>query len=209
MFIIAEAVVDFESVQRSRPVSRSMSDSFQASESPGARAFPGIHLGRDSRIPLDQPIISTHERRSTLNKPAVALLEWEPRFSVNVAEIDREHQGWVALINGVYKAVLDGAGKEILNTVLAETTQYGFSHFAHEEKLMDEIDYPEREEHILEHEHLAQETRAFADRLESGDCATVLEYLVFLSDWLKEHTTTTDRRLGKFIQVQHLERRAV
>ena len=123
---------------------------------------------------------------------------------MHVAEIDREHQGWFALINGVYKAALGGVGKEILRTAVAETTQYCFSHFSHEEELMDEIDYPEREEHILEHEHLAREARAFADKLENGECATVLEYLVFLSDWAKHHIPTTDRKLGDFIQARQL-----
>jgi hemerythrin len=33
----------------------------------------------------------------------------------------------------------------------------------------------------------------------------MLEYLVFLSDWVKEHTTTTDRRLGDYLQSHPLD----
>jgi hemerythrin len=44
--------------------------------------------------------------------------------------------------------------------------------------------------------------REFADRFESGQNATTLEYLVFLADWVKEHTTTTDRELGQY-QLMH------
>lgn len=138
-----------------------------------------------------------------MDKPAAALLEWDPRYSVHVAEIDREHRAWFALINGVHKAVIDGAGKEILRTVLAETTQYTFSHFAHEEELMNEIDYPEREEHILAHRDLSQQAREFTNRLENGQSATILEYLVFLSEWVKFHTTTIDRNLGAYLQTHH------
>jgi len=124
------------------------------------------------------------------------------QYSVQNAEIDREHQEWFALINGVHKALLNGAGKGILRTVLAETTQYTFGHFAHEEELMCEINYPGRQQHILEHQELVNCAREFADRFESGQNATTLEYLVFLADWVKEHTTTTDRELGQY-QLMH------
>ena len=140
-----------------------------------------------------------------MDRPVASLLEWDPRYTVHVAEIDREHQVWFALINGVHKAVIDGAGKEILRTVLAETTQYTFSHFAHEEELMNEIDYPEREEHILAHQDLSRRAREFTDRLENGQSATMLEYLVFLSEWVKLHTTTVDRRLGAYVKAHNRE----
>jgi hemerythrin-like metal-binding protein len=144
-------------------------------------------------------------RRRSLNKPAVGFLVWEPRYAVHVATIDTEHQVWFALINGVHQAVINGKGKDILRTALAETTQYTFSHFAHEEELMDEIDYPEREEHILSHRVLSRRTREFTDRLEKGQSAPILEYLVFLSDWVKLHTTTIDRKLGSYVQARRME----
>jgi hemerythrin len=142
---------------------------------------------------------------SSVNKPVALLLEWEPRYSVHVAEIDEEHRVWFALINGLYFTVLEKADKRILRTVLAETTQYTFAHFAHEEKLMEEIDYPEHEKHVLEHEHLAREARAFTERLGSGQCATVIEYLVFLSEWVRHHTMTTDRALGDYINAHSVD----
>ena len=135
-----------------------------------------------------------------MDNPATAFLEWDPRYTVHIAKIDQEHQVWFALINGVHRAVMNGEGKDILRTVLAETTQYTFSHFAHEEELMEEIDYPEREEHILAHQALSRQAREFTDRLEKEQSATILEFLVFLSDWAKLHTTTIDRRLGSYIQ---------
>lgn len=153
-----------------------------------------------------EPITYTDLTRETrVDKAAGTLLEWEPRYTVHVAQIDREHQAWFALINGVHKAVINGAGKEILRTILAETTQYAFSHFAHEEELMNEIDYPEREEHILAHQDLARQAREFTDRLDNGQSATMLEYLVFLSEWVKQHTTTIDHKLGAYMQTHHME----
>jgi len=140
-----------------------------------------------------------------LNDPAAALLEWDPRYTVHVADIDREHQAWFALINGVHKAVINGTGHDILRTVLAETTQYTFSHFAHEEALMSELDYPESEDHILAHQDLSRRAREFTDRLENGQSATMLEFLVFLSEWAKHHTTTIDRKLGAYVQAHQLE----
>jgi hemerythrin-like metal-binding protein len=134
-----------------------------------------------------------------LDKRGVTFLEWDPKYSVHVAEIDRQHKAWFALINGIHAAMLNGSSKAIMRTALAETTQYAFSHFAHEEKLMDEIDYPEREGHVLEHRDLARRAREFADRFEEGKSATMLEYLVFMSEWVKNHTTTTDRKLGDYL----------
>ncbi len=137
--------------------------------------------------------------------PEIPFLKWDTKYSVQNAEIDRQHQEWFALISGFHEALLNGAGKEILRTLLAETTQYTFRHFAHEEELMYEADYPDRQHHIFEHQELANRAREFADRFESGQNATTLEYLVFLADWVKDHTSTTDRELGQYLLIHPID----
>ena len=127
------------------------------------------------------------------------VLEWTPEYSVHVEEIDREHQTWFGAVNRLHEAMLAGKGKDTLGTLLAEMTQYTFDHFVHEEKLMAAIHYPDQWAHVQQHVELRCKAGAFKERFERGEATMTIELTLFLSDWIKQHTMTTDRRLGEFL----------
>ena len=45
----------------------------------------------------------------------MSLITWDESLSVNVAEIDRQHQKRVAMINELHDAMKSGKGKEIVS----------------------------------------------------------------------------------------------
>ena len=127
------------------------------------------------------------------------ILEWTPEYSVNVAEIDREHRIWFSVVNRLHAAMLSGKGTKILGPLLAEVTDYTRCHFAHEENLMAAARYPAFREHVQEHKALRQRTQAFTNRFQSGEAAMTIEFTLFLSEWIKGHTMSRDRRLGEYL----------
>ncbi len=127
------------------------------------------------------------------------ILEWTRKFSVHVATIDREHQIWFDLVSGLHQAMLVGQGTEILATLLAQTTQYTLRHFAHEEQLMTAAAYPEMQVHVRQHDELRETARSFTVRFERGEIAMTIELTLFLSQWMRQHTMTTDRRMGEYL----------
>jgi hemerythrin len=133
---------------------------------------------------------------------AVTLLEWTPEFAVHVPEIDREHQFLFGIVNRLHVAMLAGQGAETLGTLLAELSKYTIYHFANEEKTMVAAHYPEMLAHVEQHEGLRRRVNEVKARFERGEIALTIELMLFLSDWLRNHVTITDRRLGDFIQVE-------
>jgi hemerythrin len=133
---------------------------------------------------------------------AVTLLEWTPEFAVHVPEIDREHQFLFGIVNHLHEAMLAGQGAETLGTFLAELAKYTIYHFANEEKTMVAAHYPEMLAHVEQHEGLRRRVSEVKVRFERGEIALTIELMLFLSDWLRNHVTVTDRRLGNYIQVE-------
>jgi hemerythrin len=127
----------------------------------------------------------------------VPMFQWTREYAVGVAEIDQEHQRLFALAEEMHQAMLAGKGKEVLKLLLADLLAYTDQHFAHEELLMKRIGYPQFREHQLQHQALHARVHALHDRAASGEITMTIEVAQFLVEWLKEHTTTSDRRIGE------------
>ena len=125
------------------------------------------------------------------------LMEWTPAMFVGVKEIDAEHKKLVLLINQLYEAMQRGAGHEALGQILTGLINYTATHFAHEEKLFAETNYPDAVAHKKEHENLKQRVLDIQKRYKAGEEDTLsIETLTFLKNWLINHTTGSDRKFG-------------
>jgi hemerythrin-like metal-binding protein len=135
--------------------------------------------------------------------------EWSPDYSVRIAEIDREHQEWFAMLGRLHNALLEGKGAAILGPLVAEMTQYAVRHIDHEEKLMKETGYPGSKVHVLQHDELRREVATFEERFKRGETTMTIELTLFVGAWLKQHINTSDKRLGDFINERTKGGRAV
>ena len=86
----------------------------------------------------------------------MSLLAWSSVFSVGVAEIDNQHKKLVDMANRLNDAMKAGQGKEAIGKVLNELVSYTATHFAYEERLMDQHKYPMSPEHKQEHKDLVK-----------------------------------------------------
>jgi hemerythrin-like metal-binding protein len=124
---------------------------------------------------------------------------WRPDYMVGVQSIDQEHQGLFAIAEKLHLAMRAGTGSEILQCLLDDLVDYTCYHFAHEEELMERINYPYYQDHCRQHEELRLKVRAMKERVGSGEASMTLEVMQFIMEWLKCHTTTSDRRIGSYI----------
>jgi hemerythrin-like metal-binding protein len=131
-------------------------------------------------------------------------MEWTPEYTVHNAAIDQEHQILFDMVDRYHEAMLGGQGKKVVGKFLTELTKFTMKHLANEEKLMDAINYPEMRKHVLQHDRIRRLGTEVRERIEHGETAITIELLQFLSDWLKNHTMATDRRLGDYVQVEHI-----
>jgi hemerythrin len=135
----------------------------------------------------------------------MALIQWTSIFSVNVAEIDKQHQKLIALINSLNDAMKQGKGKESLAGIIDELSNYAANHFAFEEKYFDKFGYPAAASHKLEHTNFAKKVSEFKNGFDSGRLALTIEVMAFLKDWLQNHIQGIDKKYSSFFNEKGLK----
>jgi hemerythrin len=123
-------------------------------------------------------------------------MPWDPiKMSVGVEGVDMQHRQLVTMLNNLYKEMEAGNGGSVYSDTLAGLLDYTEKHFAFEEALMVEHQYPDKKSHLLEHTMLIAEAR----KLEKKTQKASLELFMFLRMWLIEHILQTDKKLGSFL----------
>ncbi len=125
--------------------------------------------------------------------------EWNDSYSVNIVELDNQHQILLSMLNELYDAMLQKKEDEVLANILDELIGYTTIHFAREEELMKKYFYPGLLVHKKEHESLTAQVVAFRDKHRSGEITVSVKVFDFLVDWLIKHIKDTDRRYSAFL----------
>ena len=123
------------------------------------------------------------------------------KLSVGFQEFDDEHAKLLALINELRDGLQTGNAKEVLGRVLAGLTLFTSFHFAHEEELLLQTEYPRYAAHRREHQAfaaaIAELHRDFHERASDALPYAVLE---FLDNWLFEHSLGADRAAAEYLK---------
>jgi hemerythrin len=135
----------------------------------------------------------------------VALIQWDSSFSVKVAEIDRQHQKLVFIVNELNDAMKHGQGKDVLGDIVNGLITYTATHFHAEEKYFHRFGYPEIDSHKKEHAAFVTKVSEFKDGFEKGTLGLSVEVMTFLSDWLKKHIKVTDMKYSQFFNEKGLK----
>ncbi len=118
---------------------------------------------------------------------------------IGIPEIDKEHEHLFELLNATNAAlhVANADVAVITSRLLNELYEYAITHFAHEEAYMLEIDDPELERQVAEHEAFREKVTS---TLSAGDLTldTAKDLLAFLAKWLYRHILGSDILIGKF-----------
>ena len=133
------------------------------------------------------------------------LIKWNDSFSVNIVEIDQQHQKLVSLINDLNQAMLQGMGKAALTNILNELVSYTVNHFGTEEKYFAQFKYPDSDSHKKEHLAFVEKVAAFKKDFDSGRLGLSIEVMQFLSDWLQNHIKGTDKKYGPYFNAKGLK----
>ena len=130
------------------------------------------------------------------------MIEWDQRYSVDIAEIDRQHRKLFDLLNELYAAMQEGQADQVVGKVLDRVVDYTVLHFAHEERLFTQYGYPGAAAHRDEHAQLTAQAKGLAERLKSGKGDVPVSTLKFLCDWLSRHILGSDKGYAAFLTQQ-------
>ncbi|NMG31687.1 bacteriohemerythrin [Aromatoleum evansii] len=122
--------------------------------------------------------------------------EWKPEYSVDDAEIDRQHAELIAIINELADQLHGEGPSDGARRVFDHLAHYVTTHFAYEEELIARAGYPDDRiaEHQAEHNTILRQVQEFERVFESGDPAALQALMPFLyGEWLIHHICGTDK----------------
>ena len=127
---------------------------------------------------------------------------WDQSCSVNIAELDHQHQRLFRTVAELEYAIRTGRADSIIDEVLQKVIEHTIDHFAAEEELMQQHGFPGLAAHRNEHQKLAQQLTKFNLSNMAGRPDIPSVFLVFLQTWLRDHILKTDKEYSGFLNAR-------
>jgi hemerythrin-like metal-binding protein len=132
-----------------------------------------------------------------IKKEHYDLFEFTELYSVKVNDMDHEHQGIFNYINQIHNSIKKARPLSEILKLLKDLYAWTDDHFAHEEKLMRSINYPDLNAQLQAHHHLLSNVTDNIRKLEAGQEVNLIKLLIFLKDWLVGHIQGMDKKYGE------------
>ena len=130
------------------------------------------------------------------------VFRWTEAYSVHIAHLDKQHQGLFGTVDELNQAMAAGKGNEALVPILWKLLDYAQVHFAAEESLMKEHDFPGLSTHRAQHEMFRTNVAAFLEDHKAGKRGVPVTLMFFLQSWLKDHVQNFDKQYSGFLNAR-------
>ena len=129
----------------------------------------------------------------------MCFMTWEPAFSVNDDELDRQHMRLIGLVNSLHDAVMSGTPRHAMDRIVSDLSMYSRLHFRKEEGLMKMWFYPEIDGHTAEHAEFTARLERFIGELKAGQPTIPEPLLGFMKCWLSRHLAESDAGYASYL----------
>ncbi len=128
--------------------------------------------------------------------------QWTEEYSVENTHIDGQHKRLFEIINELFEAMKKKEEIKKIEAIFESLESYGKTHFEDEEKLMQDSNYPDFEEHKKAHAVFFEQIKGLKEKLSLGEkvYAVPIETLIFVRNWLKQHILQTDKLYAPYIK---------
>ena len=133
---------------------------------------------------------------------APGTFHWTEAFSVNIAIFDRQHQQLIDTMNQLDQALRKGEGKAALDPVLDKLVEYALVHFAAEESLMEQHEFPGLFTHRAQHEEFRKRLAEYLEAHKAGKPGVPVSLLFFMQEWMRDHVSKTDKLYTAFLNAR-------
>jgi len=138
-----------------------------------------------------------------LQHTATEWIRWDNVLATGHAILDTDHRCLVDLFNRLVAVVKERKGKAACVELLDNIIRHAQVHFAFEEQLMSEQNYPNAELHTAEHIRLTKQAIRFMVKFQAGAVESHIPLIHFPEDWLTRHILTSDKELAAFLSATH------
>ncbi len=124
---------------------------------------------------------------------------WSPKVLLEVPELDEDHQRLLGRVNALIAAVASKAPAGV-QSALSELRSETEAHFAREETLMLEAQYPRFEQHRARHQRLLRALGTLRFALDaSGRLRLPLVPMNYIRRWFVAHVAREDRMVASYL----------
>ena len=128
--------------------------------------------------------------------------KWDSSLESGYEKVDNQHKQLVAAVNNLMEASASGKGDKAVMETLEFLTGYAVKHFADEEKLQVDFNYPD----YLNHKHIHEEFKKVVGQLtgrvmKEGPTEEIIdEVSSTIGAWLLNHIKGDDFRMAAFVK---------
>ena len=128
--------------------------------------------------------------------------KWDSSLETGYEKVDNQHKQLVAAVNNLMEASASGKGDKAVMETLEFLTGYAIKHFADEEKLQVDFNYPD----YLNHKHIHEEFKKVVGQLtgrvmKEGPTQEIIdEVSSTIGAWLLNHIKGDDFRMAAFVK---------
>jgi len=131
----------------------------------------------------------------------MGLSDWSPKYTVNHPVMDEHHHSLFKLIDRLSEAIIEKKEKEVIGETLSSLIDYTKMHFAAEEHLMRQANFPGLPQHKEAHDRLVAQVQEYQRRYKEGDSTVTAEITQFLmTDWLVKHILGMDELYAPYFK---------
>ena len=128
-------------------------------------------------------------------------LNWDDKYNVGHDLIDAQHKELIDNFNLFVAACKTSKGKETLSKTVIFLENYVATHFAAEERLMRNSNYPDLDSHLALHDQFRSKFKAMQAELNQtgSSISLIVEMNEFLLRWFILHIKGVDTSLGFYL----------
>lgn len=124
-------------------------------------------------------------------------IHWNPIYSVHVDRLDNQHRKIFDIANHLID-VFESGSDDFLS-VINELVDYVTVHFHDEQVVMMNAKFPGLSIQTREHDQFIEKVEGFLKDYDEGNKDLGFKMVVFLRDWINNHTTKMDMEYAKYL----------
>ncbi|HEX7675538.1 MAG TPA: bacteriohemerythrin [Bdellovibrio sp.] len=125
-----------------------------------------------------------------------SFFKWDQqKLTTHVDAMDNEHKKLIDIMNRLYERHEAKAAKTELQTIVRELVSWTVTHFDHEEKFFDTLDYSQANVHKKIHRDLIERLKQHGAEFDKTGVLTPA-FFQFLKTWLTAHIMGIDTKYG-------------
>ncbi len=126
---------------------------------------------------------------SNIDDTSETTFEWNHDYIINIEEIDNDHRSIIEKYEVLYNLMKDGKGHEYYEELLNYLDEYVNTHFVHEQKLHEEVNYDLSEEHHIIHDEFKNSLSRIveASKINQPSDVDLIKINLFIKNWWIHH----------------------